>query len=355
MKCCKCGTQITDDSVFCPHCGSKQTAGSSTSNNSWFTPANNLDDSPIVERSHTQPTEVPVAASSFIKPVKGIKEPSTAKVHAPATPVTHTDPVKPKPVSPSKPVEPAKPIGKPATHDSHKADSSIASKMWSKYAIAAIAVVAVIIFIFAAVGSNNKQPSYGGEQIGSTQKDGNYYTVEQARQIISEEGYKLGDDIETKSEDGDFYYKVNLAKEEFNFLTISGYVEFTAEYDAGRWITHLNPQVNYDWKLSGSWFAETESYDVYMDIKSYTGSNLRLVLEAQYDSTEGGKGSYNEQDQMVTLKFVDDDYREENGIYDVYLYCEVSGGYPMFQLRIDKDTMTIWQLYDSYKAEFVPD
>ena len=355
MKCCICGTQITDDSVFCPHCGSKQTAGCSPSSNSWFTPANNLDDSPIAERSHTKPTEAPVAASSFIKPVKGINEPSTTKVHAPATPVTHADPAKPKPVSPSKPVEPVKPIGKPATHDSHKADSSITSKMWSKYAVAAIAVVAVIIIVFVAVGSNNKQPSYGGEQIGSTQKDGNYYTVEQARQIISEEGYKLGDDIETKSEDGDFFYKVNLAKEEFNFLTISGYVEFTAEYDAGRWITHLNPQVNYDWKLSGSWFAETESYDVYMDIKSYTGSNLRLVLEAQYDSTEGGKGSYNQQDQMVTLKFVDDDYRQENGIYDVYLYCEVSGGYPMFQLRIDKDTMTIWQLYDSYKAEFDPD
>ena len=354
MKCCKCGTLITDDSVFCPHCGSKQTAGSSPSSNSWFTPANNLDDSPIVERSHPQPTEVPVAASSFIMPVKGIKEPSTTKVHAPATPVTHADSAKPKPVSPSKPVEPAKPISKPATHDSHKANSNIASNMWSKYAIAAIAVVAVIVIIFAAVGSNNKQPSYGGEQIGSTQKDGNYYSVEQARQVIAEDGYKLGEDVETQSEDGNFYYKVNLAKEEFNFLTISGQIEFTAEYDAGRWITRINPQVNYDWKLSGSWFAETESYDVYMDIKSYTGSNLRLVLEAQYDSTEGGKGSYNEQDQMVSLRFVEDDSGQGNGMYDVYLYCEVSGGYPMFQLRIDKDTMTIWQLYDSYKAEFVP-
>lgn len=354
MKCCKCGTPISDDCVFCPHCGSKQAASSPSSSNSWFSPANNLDDSPVDGRIHTPPADKPVAASSFIKPVKGVKEPSTAKVHMPTTPVTYTNPAKPKIVSPSKPVEPAKPIGKPATHDTHKAVSSIASKMWSKYAIAAFAVVAVIIIIFAVGGSNNKQPSYGGEQIGSAQKDGNYYTVEQARQIINEEGYKLGDDIETKSEDGDFYYKVNLAKEEFNFLTISGYVEFTAEYDAGRWTTHLNPQVNYDWKLSGSWFAETESYDVYMDIKSYTGSNLRLVLEAQYDSTEGGKGSYDEQDQMVTLKFVDDDYRQENGIYDVYLYCEVSGGYPMFQLRINKDTMTIWQLYDSYHAEFKP-
>ena len=77
-----------------------------------------------------------------------------------------------------------------------------------------------------------------------------------------------------------------------------------------------------------------------MDIKSYTGSNLRLALEAQYDSTEGSKGSYNEQKQMVSLRFVDDS-RQGNGMYDVYLYCEVSGGYPMFQLRIDKDTMTI--------------
>ena len=316
MKCCKCGTQIDDDSAFCPHCGSKQTAGSTTSCNSWFSPANNLDDTPVVERSHIKPTEVPTADKSFIKPVKGLKEHSTANIHASDTLITYADPAKLKTVSPGKPAEPVKPNGKPAIHGTSKNGGSKASKMWNKYAVAAIAVIAVVIVIFAAVGSNNKQPSYGGEQIGSTQKDGKYYTVEQARQIISEEGYKLGDDIEAKSEDGDFFYKVNLAKEEFNFLTISGYVVFTAEYDAGRWITHLNPQVNYDWKLSGSWFAETESYDVSMDIKSYTGSNLRLVLEAQYDSTEGGKGSYNEQDQMVTLKFVDDDYRQENGIYD---------------------------------------
>lgn len=347
MKCCKCGSQIVEDSAFCSHCGSKQTAGSTTSSNSWFSPANNLYDSSIVEKNHTPPTEAPVAASFFIKPVKGMKEPSIVKVHAPATPATYTDPAKSKTQSPRKPVDSGKPIGKSELYDTHKPRSNMLSKMWSKFA-----VVAVIIVIFAAVVSNNKQPSYTGEKIGSTEKDGNYYTVEQARQIIREEGYKLSDDIETESEDGNFFYKVNLAREEFNFLTISGYVEFAAEYDEGRWITHLNPQVNYDWKLSGSWFAETESYDVYMDIESYTGSNLRLVLEAQYNSTEGGKGSYGEHDQMVTLKFVDDDYRQENGIYDVYLYCEVSGGYPMFQIRIDKDAMTIWQLYDSYKAEF---
>lgn len=354
MKCYKCGTQITDDSVFCPHCGSKQTAGNSTSSNRWFKPADNLDESPIVDKSRIQPTEVPVVTSSFIKPVNGITEPSTSRVQAPATLVAYADPAKPKTASPSKPVKPVNPIGTPSTSDTYKTGSSTASKMWSKYATAGIAIVAVIVIIFAAVASSNKHPSYSGEPIGSTQKDGNYYTVEQARQIISEKGYKLGDDVETKSNDGDFFYKVDLIKEEFNFLTISGYVEFTAEYEAGKWVTHLDPQVNYDWKLSGSWFAETENYDVYMDIKSYTGSHLRLVLEAQYDSTDGGKGSCNEQDQMVTLKFVNNDYRQEKGIYDVYLYCEVSGGYPLFQLQIDKDTMAIWQLHDSYRAEFVP-
>lgn len=351
MNCCKCGTHIEDDCVFCPHCGTKQTPVNSAPSNNWFSPASNLDDSPIVANKYTPPTEL-TTTSSFIKPVKGAGSPSTPKAHTPAPTTTfQAESAQPKKVSLAKAVEPEKPTSKPITP---KVGGDVRSKVWSRYAIAAIAVIAVVIFIFAAVGSYNKQPPYSGEQIGATEKNGNYYTVEQAQQSISEEGYKLGEDIETKSEDGDFFYKVNLAKEEFNFLTISGYIEFTAEYDAGRWITHINPQVNYDWKLSGSWFAETESYDVYMDIKSYTGSNLRLVLEAQYDSTEGGKGSYNEQDQMVSLRFVDDDSRQGNGMYDVYLYCEVSGGYPMFQLRIDKDTMTIWQLYDSYKAEFVP-
>lgn len=349
MNCCKCGTRIEDDCVFCPHCGAKQTTANSVPSNNWFSPANNLDDTPVVAKKHTAPAE-PVISSSFIKPVKGVGSPSTPKANTPAPTTSIAEHGDPKKTSLVKSEEPAKPISRPITP---KADAGVLSKAWGKYAIAAVAVIAVVIIVFAAIGSNN-QPSYGGESIGTAEKEGNYYTVEQARQVIAEDGYKLGEDVEIQSEDGDFFYQVNLANEEFNFLTISGYIEFTAEYDAGRWITHIYPQVNYDWKLSGSWFAETESYDVYMDIKSYTGSNLRLVLEAQYDSTEGGKGSYNEQDQMVSIRFVDDDSRQGNGMYDVYLYCEVSGGYPMFQLRIDKDTMTIWQLYDSYKAEFVP-
>lgn len=349
MNCCKCGTHIEDDCVFCPHCGTKQTPLSSAPSNNWFSPANNLDDSPVIAKKHTTPAE-PVVASSFIKPVKGVSSTSTAKSYTPEPVISRVEPAEPKKANPVKVAEPIKPVSKSS---SPKVDGGMLSKAWSKYALAAIAVIAVIIVIITAVGSH-KQPSYGGVNMGIEEKEGNYYTVEQARQVIAEEGYKLGADVEVQSEDGNFYYKVDLATEEFNFLTISGYVEFTAEYDAGRWITRISPEVNYDWKLSGSWFAETESYDVYMDIKSYTGSNLRLVLEAQYDSTDGGKGSYDAQDQMVSLRFVDDDSRQGSGLYDVYLYCEVSGGYPMFQLRIDKDTMTIWQLYDSYKAEFVP-
>ena len=305
MKCSNCGATINEGSIFCPQCGLKQTPAPSMSGGNWFSQAGSLDDTPLKKSKTT---------SEYTTPEKWEHEP------------------------PKKP----------------KGNSLLAS--WKKYAAVVAAIVAVVVLAITVVGIDSSNTTSNNGHMNAPAGDGNYYSLEQARAVMREAGYHLGTDIDTVSEDGLFRYEANLETEEFNFLTISGTIEFEAEYDAAydKWSTRFEPEINYAWKLSGSWFAETEKYDVYMDIISYTGSKMRLVLEAQYNSIEGGKGSYDEQDQMVTLKFVDDDYRQDSGIYDVYLYCEVSGGYPVFTLRIDKDTMTIWQYSDEYKGEFVP-
>lgn len=90
------------------------------------------------------------------------------------------------------------------------------------------------------------QSNYGSGYARDDEAEGNYYTAEQAQRIIADEGYNLGNDIDIRSEDGQFYYKANLATEEFNFCTVSGSVEFTAEYDGISWNTRLEPQVDYE-------------------------------------------------------------------------------------------------------------
>lgn len=189
-------------------------------------------------------------------------------------------------------------------------------------------------------------------------KNGHYYTIEQARARISSEGYHLGNDISNVSNDGYFTCRVGLQNEDFPYLNISGYVDFTARYseESQTWYTSIDPFINYNWKLSGNWYADTEDYDVYLNVISFDNSSLTLhaTIEAQYDSTEGGKGSYGTKDVTITLRFTNDDFRIEDRIYDAFIYCEVTAGYPVFTLRIDKNSMTMWQLYDSYHAELVP-
>ncbi len=359
MKCSNCGATINEGSIFCPQCGSKQSPAPSMSGGNWFSQAGSLDNTPPKTTVKTA-TET-LDSGSYIKPVKGVSQTKhEAYYDSGKLREIHTadgmrvyfapDPDPRKSKTTSENSVPEKWEREPPKK--HK-DTPLPTS-WKKYAAVVAAIVVVLVIAAVGIGSNNT-PSNNGH-INAPADDGNYYSVEQARSIMSEAGYHLGTDIDTVSEDGFFRYEANLETEEFTFLTISGTIEFEAEYDAAydKWSTRFDPEINYEWKLSGSWFAETENYDVYMDIVSYTGSKMRLVLEAQYDSTTGGKGSYNEQDQMVTLKFVDTDSRQGIGMYDVYLYCEVSGGYPVFTLRIDKDTMTIWQYSDDYKGEFVP-
>lgn len=216
--------------------------------------------------------------------------------------------------------------------------------VWKKYAVVAGVIAAVVALIFIVASLSNKEPT------------GNYYTQKQARDVLTGYGYNLGELIWEEDADSDYKCAIELVTEEFKFLTVSGYIEFSAKLasDTGEWVTYYTPYVSYDWKLSGSWFADTEDYDVYMDIKSYSDSKLHLVLEAQYDSTSGGKGSYGEQEQTVTLKLIDNSGYYGFRISDICLQGYVSGGYPQFELWIYKDAMKIKQGSDSYTAEFVP-
>lgn len=240
-----------------------------------------------------------------------------------------------------------------------KADNTTNHKGWMKYVAVAAAVLALVIIVVSV--SNNGGSSNGqglsANQTYTQNKNGHYYTVEEARTRISSEGYHLGDDISNVSDDGYFTYRVGLQNEDFKFLNISGYVDFTAQYseESQAWYTSIEPNINYNWKISGDWYADTEGYDVYLNVISFDNTTLTLhaTIEAQYDSTEGGKGSYGAKDVMVTMRFTNDDFRIEDKLYDAFIYCEVTAGYPVFTLRIDKDSMTMWQLHDSYHAELV--
>lgn len=240
-----------------------------------------------------------------------------------------------------------------------KADNKTNHKGWMKYVAIAAAVLALVIIVLSVSnnGRSSNSQSFSSNQTYTQNKNGHYYTIEQARTRISSEGYHLGDDISNVSNDGYFTYRVGLQNEDFKFLNISGYVDFTAQYseESQTWYTSIEPNINYNWKVSGNWYADTEDYDVYLNIISFDNSTLILhaTIEAQYDSTEGGKGSYGAKDVTVTMRFTNDDFRIEDKIYDAFIYCEVTAGYPVFTLRIDKDSMTMWQLYDSYHAELV--
>lgn len=189
------------------------------------------------------------------------------------------------------------------------------------------------------------------EPVNDRNHRGNYYTVEQAKEVLRESGYHLEEEIETVSEDGYFYYAARLAPEEYRNLSVTGTVELTATYEDGQWSVRSTPKADYTWHVSGSWFAETEHYDVYMDVDSCDGSVLSATVEAQYDSTEGGKGSYGKHSRNIFLKSFAYGERKSD-ISDVYLYCEASAGYPLFQIRIEKDAMYAYQLYDSFEAVF---
>lgn len=235
-------------------------------------------------------------------------------------------------------------------------NKKIFSRIHSRIIAAALLTVLLVTLLCGCsasplqdhTGSQHSEPPAFHE----TEPEGHYYTIEQARDCLTQEGYRLGQEIDVLSEDGHFRCMFSLAEEEYNFCTISGCVEFTAAYSEGSWFTRAEPRASYDWNTEGSWFAETEHYDVYLDILSCDGSRLNAMLEARYDSTEGGEGSYGVHQQEVTLQLFDDP--RDVGIYDVYLYCQLSGGYPIFTLHIDRDAMLIWQLYDSFKAELIP-
>ena len=211
----------------------------------------------------------------------------------------------------------------------------------------ALAAIAIIVMVFTLIESKDT------EDIDIPNNE-HFYDISTAKKVIREDyGYDVDTDIEVVSENGAFYYRANIVTQKYDFLTITGHLEFTAEYspELEEWKTSIKaPHVEYDWHLSGKWYAKTQSgYYVYLDVITFNSSRMRVIAEAKYDSTSGGQGSYDEQDQLVSLTFS----KTGSGIADVCLTGNINGGYPYFYFEIKKDKMYIWQTYDGIKGEFV--
>lgn len=210
-----------------------------------------------------------------------------------------------------------------------------------------------ILIILAALmclsGCGNNTTQSAGYNDHETFEETYYYSEEEARAVLTEQGYHLGKAMETVSEDSYFYYKVEAETEKWEFLTVSGYVDFTAEYSVADacWTYSIKPCIDYDWGLEGSWYAETENYYLYLTVHDFDGSQLHATVEAKYDSTEGGRDSYGKVEQTVTLNM-----NKTPGVYNVFLGGQLSGKYPVFKFQVEKDSMCAWELYDSYHAEF---
>ena len=136
----------------------------------------------------------------------------------------------------------------------------------NKYIIITIAliIIAVAFVIVVLTGLNN-------EENITIPKNEHYYDIETAKKVIKEYGYDIGSDIKIESQDGTFYYKVNIVPQKYDFLNITGTLEFTAQYSSEleEWKTNIIPNVDYEWKLSGRWYAETQNY-----VKSILSSYL---------------------------------------------------------------------------------
>lgn len=207
-----------------------------------------------------------------------------------------------------------------------------------------ISMLVVLAVALSACGSRNS----GSGARSQPSPQSHFYSDAEARQAIESNGYQIADDLSSNSQDGFYSCTVSVQPEEYRFLSVSGKIDLRASYSesGGIWNVSISPHIDYDWHVSGNWYADTECYDVYINFLEFSRSQMHIILEARY---EGGNGTYGEKEQTRDLSFCGDMQNQTDG----YLECSVTGGYPEFNMRIYKDTMIIWQLYDSYQAEFI--
>ena len=197
---------------------------------------------------------------------------------------------------------------------------------------------AILTACFLLTGCGNKTT-----KTVQTETEGHYYSEEEAKAYLMKmNDYRFGDTLELVNEDGYFLYQAELAEEENPFITIGGTVTLEAEYNwqASEWMIRTEEDPVYTWHPEGSWYADTDGYEVYITFKGYEGNSVDLTAEAVFDKADGtGKGSYGEQDQTVLLM------RKGTSVYDVYGECGVDGGYPSFRLKVEKDRIVIYNKF----------
>jgi hypothetical protein len=217
---------------------------------------------------------------------------------------------------------------------------------WTKYILMMLIILAFAIVTVSVVKRDLRE--------AELDREGSLFTVEEARRELTAAGFALEqEDLMVDSQPDEFYYQARLVKEEYPFLTVSGVVDYTARYSTENkvWHTSYEPKRQYDWNLTGQWFAQTENYYVYLTVLDFDGERIHAILEARYDSGDGGLNSCGATEQTCTMTM---EYPEGNDAALPQLVCRISGGYPEFNMVLTANELRIWQQGDSVQVVFTP-
>ena len=363
MKHCPaCGTEYDDALSACPACGTAAPAASgllgSMGKTRFAGPA------PEEPASSPKPEGKAPAPAPTASPAPGGLVGRMGGIRAYAAPESEPGPeLAPEPDAPARPYTPPSPHSAPARdrnpHDRSAAPSRPPRKAvpvekkrglspaaeWVKYGLTALLLLAFVILTVHVVRRDLREAELDHE--------GTFYSEEKAREELTAAGYHLGESVSVDSLPGEFSCQIQLMPTEYPFLTLEGTVDYTARYSAEnqRWRSSFEPHYLYNWRLDGNWYAQTENYYVYITVLEFDGSQLHAILEARYDSSEGGLSSCGTVEQTCTMHLENGeagaDMHPEEG---VRLTCSISGGYPEFTLVLTRDTLQIWQAGDSFQA-----
>lgn len=136
------------------------------------------------------------------------------------------------------------------------------------------------------------------------------YNLGTLKDYIESQGYMLDSDITVDSSPGSMYYVGNIFAEEHKYLTCSGQIAANVMLDINdssrtvpmsyTWNIQIFPQIEYEWNVLGTWYGEPyhvidgTAYPAYvtLTIKELNNQYCSGIIEAKFDSTEGGFGSY---------------------------------------------------------------
>ncbi len=168
------------------------------------------------------------------------------------------------------------------------------------------------------------------------------YSLEALKDYIESQGYMLDSDATVDSSPGNMYYVGSILAEEHKYLTYSGQVVANVMLETNdssyympmsyTWDIQISPQIEYQWDVLGTWYGEPDLYYVTLTIDELANKYCSGVLEAKYDSTRGGIGSYGKRNNTDKTVIV-----EGTTVADMTLFTTMYGGFPYFGITFYPD------------------